>query len=112
MATGDFWNVDNPKRPVGELDVEGVYDVPWDWSEWLAEISATVGTHTITPTSPLEIVESSQIEGNTKVIGRVKVGAAYVEADHLNKKFPVTCHIVASDGQEEDQTLWFKIVEK
>lgn len=115
MPTGDFWDITtNPKKPTGEFDKDAVLDIPWDWSDWLAEIGSSIpddGVHvTMTPTSPMEVVSTHVLSAGTKVVARIKVGSAYVPAN-LNKTYPVVCHIKAADGQEEDQTLWFKIVE-
>lgn len=117
MTTGAYWDLSDPRKPLGELDVHAKLDIPWDWSTWLAEVGTTLATpdpagHDFTLVqAPLMIIQSAQTDNDTKVVARVAVDPGlYVEATHLNKKFAVTCHIVAADGQEDDRTLWFKIV--
>lgn len=115
MTTGSFWDITtNSKKPTGEIDKNDILDIPWDWAEWLADAGTaiTIATFTATPTSPMRVVTSSIINSGTGVLVRVAVDLGVYDASlNLNQKYPVLLHIVASDGQEKDQSLWFKIVE-
>jgi len=108
MATGNFWDVTNAKKPFGEFDPNGIYDIPFDWATWLTGLGETYASHTITCATGLTCATSAQNAG--VVVARIKktVGATLTEGD----KIAVTCHIVTTNGQEEDQTLYLKVREK
>lgn len=112
MATGNFWNItDDPLKPYGPFDPDGIYDIPFDWVTWLAGLAGGADTylsHVITVQSGLQLMGSSGTGG--LIIARIKASGSPVLI--LKKKYFINCHIVTVNGQEEDQTLYFKIVEK
>lgn len=108
MATGSAWNVSNPLKPVALFDADAVRDIPVDWSAWLADIGSTYASHTVTTSVGLECASSSQSQGIVKM--RIRKDPANPVV--AGQKYAVTCHIVAANGEEDDQTLWLKIVEK
>jgi hypothetical protein len=110
MTTGSFWNVDNPLKPWGPLDPDGMLDIPYDWATWLAGISSTYASHTFVAEVPLEVVSSSQAAG--VILARIRVIPAQIANAVVGAKYGVTCHIISGDGQKEDQTLFFKIRQK
>lgn len=108
MATGLAWNVDNPLKPIALFDKDAVRDIPFEWDLWLADIGSSYASHTITTSLGLMCSQSSQINGVIKA--RIKADPMQVL---VNKSlYAVTCHIVATNGEEDDQTVWLKIVEK
>lgn len=114
-VTGDYWDLTNPAKPLGELDPQDKLDIPMDWTDWLLEIGATLASSpvgfTCFPQVPLQVLATSQVDSDRKGVFRVAVDPlTYDPGTHLKKVFEVRCHIVASDGQEKDQTLYFKIV--
>lgn len=108
MATGLAWNMSNPLKPWAYFDVDSVRDVPFEWDLWLADIGSTYASHTITVADGLECSTSSQSGGVVKA--RIKKSASGVLVN--NQKYSFTCHIVAANGEEEDQTLFLKIIDK
>lgn len=110
--TGSFWNVDNPLKPWGPFDPDAKLDIPFDWSAWLTDKSATYSTHTILfPDGVLEAVSSSQSGGVVTVLVKV----ADDETAVVGTKYPITCRITATAGGLElieDQTVYLKIREK
>ena len=108
MPTGDFWDETNPAKPFGLFDPDAVMDIPFDWTTYLTGIGSTYGSHVVTAQEGLEVVASSESEG--VVTARFRKDPA--ETLTVGQKYWIRCHIVAADGQEEDQTLYLKITEK
>ena len=108
MTTGAFWNVDNPLKPWGPFDPNGVYDIPFDWVTWLAALSDTYASHLIVVATGLECTTSSQTAG--VVTARIRKDA--MEDLTVGTKYAVTCRITTTSGQVEDQTVYLKVREK
>lgn len=108
MATGSAWNVDNPLKPWALFDPDAVRDIPFEWDLWLADIGSTYSNHSATAQAGLEVVSS--LEANGIISVRVRKDPA-VELI-AGQKYSLTCHIEASDGQEDEQTVYLKITEK
>jgi hypothetical protein len=107
MTTGDFWDLSNPFKPVGQFDPDDVINLPFDFAEWLASQSATYASHTITPASGLQAADAGVAGG----VVLVTVQAAGSPALVAGQKYGVTCQVTASDGQKRSQTLYLKIRE-
>jgi hypothetical protein len=108
MTTGTFWNLKNPTKPVGLLDIDGVYDIPVDWSDWLSSIGDTYASHVFVMGAGLVNIFSNESAGVITI--RVKVDPDASVAVGTTCSF--TCRITTTGGQVEDQTLYLKIVEK
>lgn len=108
MPTGAAWNLDDPTKPEARFDKDAIREIPFDWSAWLADIGSTHSGHTITCQEGLECTGSVHASG---------VITATIQKDPakpltLNKLYSVQCRIVAVNGEQDDQTLWLRIVEK
>lgn len=108
MTTGAAWNVTNPHKPWARFDTNAIREIPFDWADWLADIGSTYASHTIIVDTGLECTTSVQAGGI--VTATIKKAAA--ETLTINTKYRVTCRIVAANGEQDDMTLWLKIVEK
>ena len=108
MATGAAWNVDNPLKPWALFDVDAVRDIPFDWSVFLASIGSTFTSATAIAAQGLEVVSVTPSDGVAIVRIRKDPEIALV----ANQKYAVTCHIVAGNGEEDDQTVYLKIAER
>ena len=108
MATGEAWNLDDPKKPWAYFDPNSIRDIPFEWVVWLADIQSSYQSHTFAAAAGLSVVSSIQSGGIIKV--RIKKDPALPLL--AGQKYSVKCHITAADGQEEDQTLFLKIIEK
>ena len=108
MTTGSAWNTSNPLKPWAYFDADSIRDIPFEWDLWLADIGSTYVSHTITVAEGLECTTSSQSAGIIKA--RIKKAAAGVLVS--NQKYAITCHIIAANGEEEDQTVFLKIIDK
>jgi hypothetical protein len=106
--TGSAWNLDDPLHPWAYFDPDSKRDIPIAWDQWLADIQSSYASHTITVDVGLLCPSSIQVNGIVK---------ARIQKDPANplvvgQKYAVTCHIIAADGEEEDQTVFLKILQK
>jgi hypothetical protein len=110
MTTGNFWDVTNPLKPVGPFDVDGVYDIPFDWADWLAGLDPadSYASHTFELDAGLQEVTSAHALG----VITIRVQASGTPALVIKQKYGITCHITTTNGQKEDMTLYLKAVEK
>lgn len=90
-------------------DPDAILDYPFNWSDWLADITDTYLSHqfkTVDPegfVTPIEVVSSSELDG---------VITAFIGGGTLGMTHQVTCHIVTAGGREDDKTLFLKIKEE
>lgn len=108
MATGEAWNLDDPKKPWAYFDPNSIRDIPFEWDVWLTDIGSSYLSHSFAAAAGLTVVSSVQSGGIIKV--RIKKNPVLPLL--TGQFYSLTCHIVAADGQEEDQTLYLKIIEK
>lgn len=124
MTTGSAWHIyedDDPtklllKNPWMDFDPDNVEDIPWDWTVVLAETAAVIANQTeafvaSTLPNPLTVVSSTTVAAGLKQLVRVSVDSGIYTPAHANRKFGITGHMTDSNGQEFDQTLWFRMKE-
>ena len=58
MATGAFWNLDNPAKPWGLFDPNSTLKFPIDIAAWLSDLVSTYASHVVLAPSPLESTAS------------------------------------------------------
>lgn len=112
MATGAAWIIEQEPpeevvKPWAWFDKDAIVDIPFDWVAWLADKESTYGSHSVTTHADLECTNPTTGESSGVIKSRIQKKAAGADLV-VNTKYWVTCHIVADDGQEEDQTLWLK----
>lgn len=105
MATGDFWNTDDPLKPWGLFDPDAILDFPIDVSGWLADMASTYASHTVIASDPLEHVTS----GHSAGIITVRMKLATTPTYTAGQKYPFTLRLVCADGQQDDRSFWLKI---
>lgn len=98
-----FWNTTNPAKPKGIKDPNAVLDYPISFAAWLADISDTYQSHTVTVTGGLVLDSSAQAAG---VITPVLSGGT------LGETASFTIRIVTTGGRTDDRTFYLKIVER
>jgi hypothetical protein len=76
-------------------DPDAVLDYGWDWSEWLA-VGETITSRTVTVTTG--ITKDSDSASPTAVV-------AWLSGGTDGEYYEATCHIVTSEGREDDRTL-------
>lgn len=107
MATGAAWDVrTNPAKPTARLDMDAIRDIRVDWSEWLDDIGSVYASHTVIVSPPLVHV------GSSHAAGVVTVRVSTDGTGTLNQRCPITVRIVAADGQQDDRTLYLKLVDR
>lgn len=118
MTTGAAWNIDQEApdvlKPWANFDADAIRDIPFDWTEWLADIESTYASHTITTHADLECTNPTTGESGGIIKARIQKNPAGDPLLTTAGKYTywVKCHIVAADGQEDEQTLYLRIVAK
>ncbi len=110
-TTGPFWNLANPEKPWGLFDPNSQLDIPFDWTDWLADKEAVYASHNIIADPVLTIVDSFETDGVITALVKVANGADY----EIGVKYPVTCRVTATfDGRQliDDRTVYLKIKER
>lgn len=105
MATGDFWNVDDPLKPWGLFDPEAILDFPISIADWLVDMDSTYASHSIITAAPLECDDSAHSAGIITVRMSLVVTPVYTSG----VKYPFTLRLVCADGQQDDRTFWLKV---
>lgn len=108
MTTGSFWNTTKEFAPWGYHDKDSVIIYPIDWNTWLADSGTTYASHTVTAELPFEVSASTQAAGIIYATIRKKAGE---DDPTIGQKYYVRCHIVCANGEEQDRTLYLKVVE-
>lgn len=85
-------------------DPDATLDYTWDWTEYLAEISDTIQSFTVTPDATLSLVGASVVSG-TKVV-------AYISGGQVGVPASAVCRITTVDGRIDDRTIHFNIIQK
>ncbi len=110
MTTGAAWQIEQEApeviKPWANFDADAKLDIPFDWIDWLADKGTTYAGHTITTHPSLACTASVQSGGIVKA--RIEAAAALT----VGTKYWVKCHIVDSDDQEDEQTLYLKAADK
>lgn len=116
MTTGNFWNTDNPKKPWGEFDTNAELVFPIDVTDWLAEMATTYSEHQIVAAPPLDCSAGvhAVVAGRELIYVRAKLAAAAQFTE--GTKYPFTVRLIGANGpdsagpQQDDRTLWLKLV--
>lgn len=78
-------------------DPDAVLDYPFNWSDWLPEGDA-IESAVVTAESGITVQGTPAVVGGTKVVPYVSGGTA-------GQSYDLTCHIVTTDGREDDRTM-------
>ena len=107
---GDAWNIDDPTKPWALWDPDANVPIPIGLDDWLAEIGATYGSHSIITADPLECASAGTYAAGT-ILVRMKLQAAPTYTAGV--KYPFTVRVVGADGiTQDDRTLWLKIKQR
>lgn len=106
MATGSFWNVDDPLKPWGLFDPDAVIVFPIEVDDWLASLATTYASHSIIANAPLECDDPGAYSAG---IIPVRMSLVATPVYTPGTKYPFTIRIVGADGQSDDRTLWLKV---
>jgi hypothetical protein len=94
-------------------DPDAILYYKFDWkaltngsgnSDWLAS-GETIASYTITEDSGIVVESSVRADTNTSVVVRLSGGT-------VPTIYKIVCHIVTSDGNEDDRTMYIKMVER
>lgn len=110
-TTGAAWHITNPDnpKPWAWFDPNSVRKIPFDWTDYLADIESTYADHEVIASDVLEVIESTEADGVIVVTVRAS-GASPGMKD--GERYPLTVRMTSADGQVEDQTVFLRITEK
>jgi hypothetical protein len=107
---GEAWNIDDPTKPWALFDVEANIPIPIGLDDWLGEIGATYGSHTVLAAAPLECANPGTYSAGT-ILVRMKLAPSPVFSS--GSKYPFTIRVVGADGiTQDDRTLWLRVVSR
>lgn len=98
-----FWDVSNPAKPTGIKDPQAVLDFPISFAAWLADISDTYASHTVTVTGGLVCDSSTQAAG---------VVVPILSGGTLGETATFKIRIVTTGGRIDERTFYLKIKER
>lgn len=88
--------------PVIDKDPDAALDYTIDWTAWLADVSDSISTKTVTGNGVT--IDTSSNTSNTVT--------AMVSGGVVGQMPSITVHIVTSGGREDDRTIYFNIKER
>lgn len=99
---GPFWDLKNPRRPVGSIDKDATIDISFDWTEVLADIADTIKT------------VHFDLNGLTSRGGFSSNGIATVFVAEATGNPRITCTITTSSlpARIEERTVFLNIEEQ
>lgn len=111
MATGTLWNIGNPLKPWALFDTHAELEIPFELEDWLTSLAAAYASHEVIAEAPLECVSDDYTADDGGIIAiRIKVAAGAEFTKGV--KYPFTVRLVCDDGQQDDRTLWLKLVDR
>ena len=78
-------------------DPDAVLDYKFDWSDWLDDGEAIL-SHSITETTGITIDSDSMTDASTSV-------TVWLSGGESGASYSVTCHVVTSDGRQDDRSI-------
>ena len=82
----------------------GLLDYTWDWTDWLADISDTIDTATVTVPVGLTAVGEAVVD-NGYVTQEVSGGT-------LNVTYTMVCQITTGGGLVDERNIYLKIANR
>jgi hypothetical protein len=84
-------------------DPDAVLDYTFDWTTWLALVTDTISSKTITVDTGITCTSSS-ISGTTVIV--------WLSGGSVGATYKVTCRIVTASGRTDDRSIYVKIKER
>jgi len=84
-------------------DPDAVLDYPFDWEDWLDDITDTLSSHSMVAETGIT-VDSSSIVSKTVV--------AWISGGTDGTTYRVACRIVTVGGRTDDRSIYIKIKER
>jgi hypothetical protein len=105
VATGDFWDMSNPKKPRGLKDPNSTIDISIDWTDWLADCQDTAATFSWTQDNGVTKVD----QGNTAGLATV-----FLSLGNLSTVAAITCRMTTASTppRTEDRTIYLTIEDR
>lgn len=92
-------------RPSIPKDPDAALEYTFDWTDWLAEVSDTIDSYTLT-------VSGVTKTSDARVGARVTVWVSGGTVNALAAPASIACRIVTAGGRTEDRTIYLLIRER
>jgi hypothetical protein len=104
-ASGDFWDMSNPKKPRGLKDPNSTIDISIDWSDWLADCQDAAVSYTWT-------LDGGLTQAGAGTLGNVST--VFVSAGTSGAVANLTCRITTASTppRSEDRTVQLTIEDR
>jgi len=103
---GDAWNIDNPAKPVAEVDPNDITDVPFSIIPMIESIGYPYQSHTVICGPELQCASSSYVALDRKIVCRFQQASGQTLAEGV--KYSATLRITFTNGEQRDRTVYFK----
>lgn len=99
-ATGDFWSLTDPKKPIGLKDPDATTDFTFDWTEWLTDVQDQIA-----PNGAVFLVNEGLVEEASTVVGTKCT--VFLSGGTISKTALLVCRIttVSVPPRTEDRTV-------
>lgn len=100
---GAFWNLSNPKIPIGTKDPDATIDITFDWSDVLTDIADTINR--------ADFILKTLVDGGSMAVGNL--ATVFVSAGALTGVEPITCRITTNSvpPRVEERTVNLSMVQ-
>lgn len=97
-------------------DPDAVLDFHFVWAEWLEAVDDTLADHEVTADSGLTVdssaINSEEITIDDETYAANTVVTAWLSGGQANNLYTVTCHMVTSEGREDDRSMVIHVKER
>jgi len=102
MAVTETYSFVGQNRPNIPMDVDAILDYTFDWTDWLAAISDTILTRTVTAVG---------VQVPTTILaGTVVTVWAHSGTDQTVAS--ITCRITTAGGRQDERTIYLLVQER
>lgn len=104
--TGSFWTVNATTGPVGSKDPQSTIDIPFDWTNWLADIGGA-------SLSAVDFILSAGLVSAAGIPSAVG-GTLFVSGGVVGANYSITCRITTATTppRTEDRTVVLQVKEQ
>ena len=111
-VTGDFWNVSDPKKPIGLFDPDAELDFPFISNYWVDADNKPIDLDSTKCFVEGFGVFDCTIRGITKNVLIVRIKKTSGVAIKRKKLYPIELNFGVADGQHDQKTFWLMLDER
>lgn len=106
----DTYDLTNPDKPKIVKDANAVLDYPFNWAEWLDDISDVIASAAVIADAGITLDTTAPHTLGYIIVGqRVTV---WLSGGTVNTTYRVTCRVTTVGGRTDDRSIFVKIKER